>query len=47
MRINNAKILGLNEDDVKQLKDMTKGDEGNEMSRPLIETRDTSNILLS
>lgn len=47
MRINNAKILGLEEDTVKLLKDIGKGEEGAELSRPLIETRDPSNILLS
>lgn len=50
MRINNAKILGLDEDNVKLLKDMVKPEEGVEISRPLIETKDSShqsNILLS
>lgn len=47
MRINNAKILGLEEDTVKLLKDIGKGEEGAELARPLIESRDKSNILLS
>lgn len=47
MRINNAKILGIEEDTVKLMKDIGRGEEGAEMSRPLIESRDKSNILLS
>lgn len=47
MRINNAKILGLDEDNVKMLKDLGRGEEGTEYNPPLIESRDKSNILLS
>jgi len=50
MRINNAKILGLDEDNVKLLKDIAKPGEEATLSQPLIETKDLnhqSNILLS
>lgn len=47
MRINNAKILGLEEDTVKMLKDLGRGEESAEYNPPLIESRDKSNILLS
>lgn len=50
MRINNAKILGLDEDNVKLLKDIAKPGEEATLSQPLIETKDhnhQSNILLS